>query len=156
MVEILKMWENLLAATELKSLHMSQAWQLDKFNHGVDNMDVWLNETETVLKSPDFGTDLPTVENLLKEHTLLVKDIQTHKDIVDIISTAATQFSESGHFDLTTIISRKVAYFDCLTYPRNEVTFQGPSCKTLRRPGCADQRARKKIDRFSQGQPALP
>lgn len=102
------MWENLLAATELKSLHMSQAWQLEKFNHGVDNMEVWFAEIEAVLKSPDFGTDLPTVENLLKEHVLLVKDIHTHKDIVDIITTAATQFSESGHFDLKTIISRKV------------------------------------------------
>lgn len=108
LVEILKMWENLLAATELKSLHMSQAWQLDKFNHGVDNMDAWLTETEAVLKSPDFGSDLPTVENLLKEHAVMIKDIQTHKDIVDIISTAASQFSESGHFDLKTIVSRKV------------------------------------------------
>lgn len=102
------MWEVLLAATELKSIHMSQAWQLEKFNHGVDNMNDWLAEVEATLSSPDFGSDLPSATLLIKEHELLEKDIRTHKDIVDIIVTAAQQFSECGHFDLKSILTRKV------------------------------------------------
>ena len=78
------MWEVLLAATELKSVHMSQAWQLEKFNHGIDNMTAWLSEIEATLSSPDFGIDLASVENLTKEHALLERDIKTHKDIIDI------------------------------------------------------------------------
>lgn len=110
MTDVLKMWEVLLAATELKSVHMSQAWQLEKFNHGVDNMTVWLEEIEATLRSQDFGNDLPSVELLIKEHVLIEQDIRTHKDIIDIIVTAAQQFSECGHFDLKTILSRKVRF----------------------------------------------
>lgn len=109
MTEVLKMWEVLLAATELKSVHMSQAWQLEKFNHGVDNMTAWLEEVEAILSSQDFGNDLASVEVLMKEHTLIEKDIRTHKDIIDIIVTAAQQFTECGHFDLKTILVRKVS-----------------------------------------------
>jgi spectrin alpha len=103
------MWEVLLAATELKSIHMSQAWQLEKFNHGIDNMTAWLAEVEATLSSPDFGSDLASVELLTKEHALLERDIKTHKDIIDIIVTAAQQFSECGHFDLKNILSKKVS-----------------------------------------------
>lgn len=100
LTDVLKLWEVLLAATELKSIHMSQAWQLEKFNHGIDNMTAWLAEVEATLSSQDFGSDLASVELLTKEHTLLERDIKTHKDIIDIIVTAAQQFSECGHFDL--------------------------------------------------------
>ena len=105
------MWEVLLAATELKSIHMSQAWQLEKFNLGVDNMNAWFEEIEAILRSPEFGNDLPGVELLIKEHTILQQDIKTHKDIVDIIVTAAQQFSECGHFDLKNILAKKVQTF---------------------------------------------
>lgn len=108
LTDVLKMWEVLLAATELKSIHMSQAWQLEKFNHGIDNMTAWLAEVEATLSSPDFGSDLASVELLTKEHALLERDIKTHKDIIDIIVTAAQQFSECGHFDLKNILSKKV------------------------------------------------
>lgn len=108
LTDVLKMWEVLLAATELKSVHMSQAWQLEKFNLGVDNMNAWLEEVEAILRSPEFGSDLASVELLIKEHTLLEHDVKTHKDIVDIIVTAAKQFAECGHFDLKNITMKKV------------------------------------------------
>lgn len=118
LTDVLKLWEVLLAATELKSIHMSQAWQLEKFNHGIDNMTAWLAEVEATLSSQEFGSDLASVELLTKEHTLLERDIKTHKDIIDIIVTAAQQFSECGHFDLKSILSKKEAVvkrFDGLT-----------------------------------------
>ena len=97
-----------MVATELKSVQLSQAWQQEKFNHGVDNMNAWLEETEATLASLEFGNDLASVEQLIKEHALLENDVRTHRDILDIIKTAAQQFAECGHFDLNTIVSRKV------------------------------------------------
>lgn len=73
-------------------------------------MNAWLEEVEAILRSQDFGSDLPTVELLMKEHILLEQDIKTHKDIVDIIVTAAKQFAECGHFDLKNITLKKVIH----------------------------------------------
>ena len=102
------MWEKLLGATEVKSVHLSQAWQQEKFNTGVDNMNAWIDESEVVLKSLEFGSDLPGVELLIKEHTILEADARTHRDILDIIKTAAQQFAECNHFNLPVIQAKKV------------------------------------------------
>lgn len=110
MEEIIEQWEKLLEATSIKTVQLSQAWQQEKFNLGVDNMSVWMEEVENILSSQDFGADLAAVEQLIKEHTLLEQDVRTHQDIVDIIVTAAQQFTECGHFDLKTILQRKVRY----------------------------------------------
>lgn len=108
MEEIIEQWEKLLEATSIKTVQLSQAWQQEKFNLGVDNMSVWMEEVENILSSQDFGADLAAVEHLIKEHTVLEQDVRTHQDIVDIIVTAAQQFIECGHFDLKTILQRKV------------------------------------------------
>lgn len=105
--EIIEQWEKLLEATSIKTVQLSQAWQQEKFNLGVDNMSVWMEEVENILSSQDFGADLAAVEHLIKEHTVLEQDVRTHQDIVDIIVTAAQQFIECGHFDLKTILQRK-------------------------------------------------
>jgi len=105
--EVIDMWEKLLAATEVKSVQLSQAWQQEKFNTGVDNMNVWIDESQLVLNSLHYGDDLAGVQLLIKEHTLLEADARTHRDIVDIIKTAAQQFAECRHFDLTNIQARK-------------------------------------------------
>ena len=102
------MWGNLLEATQVKSVQLSQAWQQEKCNSGVGNMLAWMDEVELILSSNYFGKDLSSVEHLMKEHTLLEEDVAAHRDIVDIIVTAAQQFEECGHFDLKTIVSRKV------------------------------------------------
>jgi len=105
--EVIEMWEKLLAATEVKTVQLSQAWQQEKFNTGVDNMNAWIDESEVVLKSLEYGATLQGVEQLIKEHTLLEADARTHRDIVDIIKTAAQQFADCNHFDLKTIQARK-------------------------------------------------
>ena len=108
MKDLSKMWENLLKASERKGVQLAQAWQQEKFNHGVDNMIQWLSQMEVTLASPDFGTDLPTVENLIKDHTLVEQDVRTHREVMDIITTTVQQFIECGHFDLKNILARKV------------------------------------------------
>lgn len=124
------MWEKLLAATQVKSIQLSQAWQQDKYNLGVDNMIAWMNEAEVILNSTDFGSDLPTVERLIKEHTLLEQDVRTHQDVVDIIVTAAQQFTESGHFDLKNILARKVSSFNVKSFGIGNISHIS-SCSTI-------------------------
>ena len=102
------MWEKLLAATEVKTVQLSQAWQQEKFNTGVDNMNAWIDESEVILKSLNYGETLEEVEQLIKEHTLLEADARTHRDILDIIKTAAQQFAECNHFNLKVIQTKKV------------------------------------------------
>ena len=110
MNDIIQMWEKLLAATQVKSVHLSQAWQQERFNQGVDNMNQWLDQVEAALLSPDVGLDLASVQQLIIDDGLLEQDVQHHKEIVDIITTAAQQFAESRHFDLDTIQKAKVKH----------------------------------------------
>ncbi len=126
------MWETLLKASQLKGVHLAQAWQQEKFNQGVDNMNDWLAEVEKLLSHQEFGTDMDSVELLIKEHTLLEQDVRNHHDVLEIILTSATQFMEQGHFDLKSILARKV-HFQSISFLSFSLSFTGGNIHQIRR-----------------------
>merc|ERR1712223_1459635 len=106
--EITQLWQDLVTASELKSVKLQEASQQQQFNRGVEDLELWLSEVEGQLNSEDYGKDLTSVQNLLKKHALVETDVSSHQDRVDGVRIAAEQFSQTGHFDAETIVSKQV------------------------------------------------
>ena len=105
---ISQLWKDLVAATEKKSIKLQEASQQQQFNRGIEDLELWLSEVEGQLNSEDYGKDLTSVQNLLKKHALVETDVSSHQDRVDGVRIAAEQFSQTGHFDAETIVSKQV------------------------------------------------
>ncbi|XP_076343494.1 spectrin alpha chain-like isoform X2 [Tachypleus tridentatus] len=109
MCEIVDLWESLTEATSSKGTKLKEASAEQHFNHGVEDVEIWLSEIEGQLMSEDNGKDLTSVQNLLKKHSLLEADVSSHQDRIDGIVIQANQFVERGHFHADLIKSKQVA-----------------------------------------------
>lgn len=106
--EIQGLWDDLLSATEKKTLKLQEASQGQHFNRGVEDLELWLSEIEGQLVSEDYGRDLTSVQNLLKKHALMETDIGSHQDRVDGVRISAEQFQQAGHFDAESIKEKQI------------------------------------------------
>merc|ERR1719412_1598101 len=107
--EITKLWQDLLSATEKKSLKLQEASQQQHFNRGIEDLEIWLGEIEGQLVSEDYGKDLTSVQNLQKKHALMEANIASHQDRVDGVKIASDQFLQSGHFDSENIKAKEAS-----------------------------------------------
>merc|ERR1712223_512113 len=105
--EITQLWQDLIDATEKKSVKLQEASQQQQYNRGIEDLELWLSEIEGQLVSEDYGKDLTSVQNLQKKHALIEANIGSHQDRVDGVKIAADQFIQSGHFDSENIKSKE-------------------------------------------------
>ena len=110
--EIKQLWQNLINATEKKSLKLQEASQGQQFNRGIEDLELWLSENEAQLVSEDYGKDLTSVQNLLKKHALMETDVSSHQDRVDGVKIAANQFVQAGHFDSDSIEKKQKGLYE--------------------------------------------
>eukprot|EP00117_Sycon_ciliatum_P010415 scpid4432/ scgid12327/ Spectrin alpha chain, brain; Alpha-II spectrin; Fodrin alpha chain; Spectrin, non-erythroid alpha chain len=100
-------WNTLLSKSADKSQKLKEANQQQQFNTGVKDVLFWLGEMEALLKSEDFGKDLPSVQNLLKKHQLVEADITAHEAKIGDLNSQAQNFVREGHFDAVGIQSKQ-------------------------------------------------
>merc|ERR1719412_984862 len=105
--EITQLWQDLIDATEKKSVKLQEASQQQQYNRGIEDLELWLSEIEGQLVSEDYGKDLTSVQNLQKKHALIEANIASHQDRVDGVKIAADQFIQSGHFDSENIKTKE-------------------------------------------------
>ncbi|KAK7065236.1 Spectrin alpha chain, non-erythrocytic 1 [Halocaridina rubra] len=118
--EILQLWNSLEEASKSKGSKLEEASQEQQFIRLVEDLELWLSEVESQVKSEDYGKNLIGMQNLLKNHALLEADVASHKDRVDSIRTAAQQFIDQNHFDAEMIKEKQVALqvrYDALQEP---------------------------------------
>ena len=89
-------------AWEDKSNYLKQCKQLLKFNDLYKQSDSWLTLKEAFLTNEDLGSNLTTVEDLLKKHDSFVQSFAGQQRIIDL-STFAQELMEQKHFDLHNI-----------------------------------------------------
>lgn len=61
-------WQELADETANKKRRLKEAVQGQEFRRGVDDLNNWLDGTETRLANDDVGDDIPSVKQLLKKH----------------------------------------------------------------------------------------
>ncbi len=96
-------WELLLEKIEEKTQKLREANQQQQFNEAVNDMDFWLGEVEAQLSSEDCGRDLAGVQNLLKKHQLVERDVLARQDRLGELSGQAKKFVQEQHFDAENI-----------------------------------------------------
>ncbi|XP_057290447.1 spectrin alpha chain, non-erythrocytic 1-like isoform X2 [Hydractinia symbiolongicarpus] len=121
--EIDELWTELKTKADEKGEKLTEANQEQQFNRGVEDLDMWLSETENQLHSADLGKDMMSVKNLQKKHSLLEADIVAHQDRVRMVKENADQFAENNHFHAEPITAKAEALvnrFEALKEPVNK------------------------------------
>ena len=70
---------------------------------------MWIDEVELQLQSEDHGKDLASVTHLLKRHTLLEGDVNSHIEAVEQVKDTAATFQSSHPFMSDEIQERSLA-----------------------------------------------
>jgi spectrin alpha len=107
LTSIAEQWTHLTQKTTEKSLKLKEANKQRTFNAAVKDIDFWLGEVESLLKSEDSGKDLASVQNLIKKHQLVEADIAAHEDRIKDMNSLADSLIESGQFDTATIQEKR-------------------------------------------------
>jgi spectrin alpha len=103
MDEIKRLWIELVNNSETKDGKLQDAFQGQQFNRTVEDLELWLNETEAQLRSEDYGKDLTSVQSLQKRHALIQADVAAHQDRIDGIQISADKYEKANHFDAESI-----------------------------------------------------
>lgn len=99
LTSISEQWRYLSQKTTEKSLKLKEANKQRTFNAAVKDIDFWLGEVESLLKSEDTGKDLASVQNLMKKHQLVEADVNAHEERIKDMNAVADSLIESGQFD---------------------------------------------------------
>lgn len=78
--EVSGLWDDLVAATEKKSLRLTEASQQQHYNRGIEDLEMHLMEIKSQLMNEGCGSDLTSVQNLQKKHALLEANIVSYQD----------------------------------------------------------------------------
>lgn len=129
--EISSLWTQLNEAIGNKCSKLEDGLAEQAFNRSVEDDELWLKEIEKQIAIEDYGKDLNSVQNLLKNQAIIESEIQAHQALVNEIISKSGQFCESKHFHSDNINAKKNALvkrlnaikvscsFSCLqvTYP---------------------------------------
>ena len=96
---ISEQWEILTQKTTEKSMRLKEANRQRTFIAAVKDLDFWLGEVETLLKTEEIGKDLASVQNLTKKHQLVEADIIAHEDRIKDMNEQADSLIKSKQFD---------------------------------------------------------
>uniref|UniRef100_A0A1W7R9J9 Spectrin alpha chain n=1 Tax=Hadrurus spadix TaxID=141984 RepID=A0A1W7R9J9_9SCOR len=107
LASIADQWEYLTKKTNEKSMKLKEANKQRTFNAAVKDIDFWLGEVESLLKSEDSGKDLASVQNLIKKHQLVEADVTAHEDRIKDMNNLADSLVDSGQFDTATIQEKR-------------------------------------------------
>ncbi|RWS27338.1 hypothetical protein B4U80_10632, partial [Leptotrombidium deliense] len=109
LTSIREQWKYLSEKTTEKSMKLKEANKQRSYNAAVKDIDFWLGEVESLLKSEDSGKDLASVQNLIKKHQLVEADIGAHEDRIKDMNNLADSLIESGQFDTPTIQEKRAS-----------------------------------------------
>lgn len=100
-------YKKLTTVTSEKSFVLQEATQLRTFNASVKDIEFWLGEVEGLLKPEDTGTDLPSVQQRIKQHQLVEADIRGHDERIKLMNNLADSLVQSGQFDSDSINGKR-------------------------------------------------
>lgn len=90
-------------------MKLKEANKQRTFNAAIKDIDFWLGEVESLLKSEDSGKDLSSVQNLMKKHQMIEADVASHEDRIKDMNSLADSLIESGQFDSDTIQEKRAS-----------------------------------------------
>ncbi|XP_050989413.1 spectrin beta chain, non-erythrocytic 5 isoform X1 [Labeo rohita] len=91
-------WDQLLSNCKEKKLRLQQAYQALQFQRSLDDIEEWLGSVEVDVANKDYGSDLASVNRLLKALQGLEEMVDAHMEKVQGLVDTAQDFSTQGNF----------------------------------------------------------
>ncbi|KAG7256718.1 hypothetical protein CRUP_037945 [Coryphaenoides rupestris] len=110
----------LLSSGQEKNSRLQQAYQALQFQRSLDDIDEWAGSVERELTNEDCGSDLPSVNRLLKALQGLEEEVDQYRDrIQTIMDTAKSLVSQGNHLEqeIQTRTSQTISRYNGLAEP---------------------------------------
>ncbi|CAK6979040.1 spectrin beta chain%2C non-erythrocytic 5 [Scomber scombrus] len=107
--ELTDNWDALISNCKEKKTRLQEAYQALQFQRSLDDMEQWVGSVERELANEDCGSDLPSVNRLLKTLQGLEEEVDGHRDRIQGLMDTAKRFHSQGNF-LAEEIQTKVAH----------------------------------------------
>lgn len=107
--DITNLWQQLENAVETKDQRLKEAMAEQAYNRHVEDVELWLAEVERQIAVEDYGRDLNSVLNLLKQQDVMEADVLDHQESINSILQKCQDFNDKGHFHLDSINAKKAA-----------------------------------------------
>lgn len=104
---ITEQWNYLIERTKNKTIKLREANKRRDFNAAVKDLDFWLTEIESLLKTEDIGKDLVSVQNLMKKHQNLEADIAAREEKIKEMNGLADSLIESDQLDIPVLQEKR-------------------------------------------------
>ncbi|XP_032239849.2 spectrin beta chain isoform X2 [Nematostella vectensis] len=116
-------WLELAEVSKHKGNKLKDAQRQEEFNAGVQTMQEWVKELETVIITQEKATDLTTATRLYQKHKQLEKQINAKKERLKELDAQAADMVDAGHFDPNAVQETKIILeekYECLEAPLAE------------------------------------
>ncbi|XP_028993920.1 spectrin beta chain, non-erythrocytic 1 isoform X2 [Betta splendens] len=104
--ELTDTWDDLIDNCKKKKSRLQEAYQALQFQRSLDDMEQWLGSVERELLSEDCGSDLQSVNRLLKCLQSLEEEVDEHRDRIQGLVDTAKTFHSQGNFRAEEMLTR--------------------------------------------------
>ncbi|XP_061843662.1 spectrin beta chain, non-erythrocytic 5 [Nerophis lumbriciformis] len=118
--ELTEGWGALLRSCEEKKNRLQEAYQALQFQRSLDDMDEWVESVERGVANEDCGSDLPSVNTLLKTLQSLEDEVDGLRDRLQSLVETVEKFHSEGNFraqELQNRVSNIVHRYNSLSQP---------------------------------------
>ncbi|XP_034530593.1 spectrin beta chain, non-erythrocytic 1 [Notolabrus celidotus] len=96
--ELTDSWDALIKHCKEKKTRLQEAYQALQFQRSLDDMEQCVRSVERELTNEDFGSDLPSVNRLLKALQGLEEEVDGHRERIQALVETANSFHSQGNF----------------------------------------------------------
>ncbi|KAM7403778.1 hypothetical protein PAMA_004285 [Pampus argenteus] len=118
--ELTDSWDALIHNCKEKKARLQEAYQALQFQRSLDDMEQWVGSVERELANEDCGSDLPSVNRLLKTLQGLEEEVDGHRDRIQTLVDTAKSFHSQGNFlaeEIQTRVAHTINRYNSLSKP---------------------------------------
>ncbi|XP_038585015.1 spectrin beta chain, non-erythrocytic 5 isoform X1 [Micropterus salmoides] len=118
--DVTESWADLIHNCNEKKTRLQQAYQALQFQRSLDDMEQFVGSVERELANEDCGSDLPSVNRLLKALQGLEEEVDGHRDRIQGLVETAKSFHSQGNFlaeEIQTRVTHTINRYNSLSDP---------------------------------------
>ncbi|XP_022067652.2 spectrin beta chain, non-erythrocytic 5 isoform X2 [Acanthochromis polyacanthus] len=118
--ELMDSWDALIQNCKEKKTRLQEAYQALQFQRSLDDMEQCVASVERELTNEDCGSDLPSVNRLLKALQGLEEEVDGHRDRIQGLVETAKSFHSQGNFlaeEIQTRVAHTINKYNGLSEP---------------------------------------
>ncbi|XP_030614955.1 spectrin beta chain, non-erythrocytic 5 [Archocentrus centrarchus] len=118
--ELTDSWDALIHNCKEKKTRLQEAYQALQFQRSLDDMEQCVESVERELANEDCGSDLPSVNRLLKALQGLEEEVDGHRDRIQGLVETAKSFHSQGNFlaeEIQTRVAHTINRYNSLAEP---------------------------------------